>query len=229
MKLRTRKQKEGPELELIESFLQFKKFTFNEKLEYTILREVYAEIGIPDILIIAWDKSLSCEWCLERENLTLIDIKIIHYISSFKKRGVLKNTLSVQLGYVDKLIEKSLIKLMAADLIMIKGSRVIIKDFESKFFIRQIITIEAKINNWKTAIKQAKLNENFSSHSYILLPNNTIPRIESSFLEGNIGVISHSKNKVIFKKRARKGQLPKSYFSWILNEYIGKTFIKTTN
>ena len=103
------------------------------------------------------------------------------------------------------------------------------KDFQSKFFIRRIITIEAKIRNWKRALHQAELNQNFASHSYVLLPEKSISENVATSFRGNIGLLAQDDNRVIFKKRAKKGKLPGSYFSWILNEYIGRCEFASVN
>lgn len=226
MELTTRnlsdKMLNGPEYKLVEQFITSQDYFKEDGLEYTIIREVQAEIGIPDILILVWDKNALKNWKKERLDLDKSDIKILHHISNKGKRGEDLINMVFILGYSKKQIDKTVNKLIAAGLIVQKGGKVFTIDLTENFFIRKIIAIEAKVRDWKKAIFQAQLNENFSSHSYVLLPNEYIsPKVKSSFNK-EIGLLGQAGDKTILKKKARKGNLPKSYFSWVINEYIGR-------
>jgi len=224
MQIHTRAQRNGPELDLIKAFLPFIESFCDEKFEYEILHEPYAEAGIPDIVVIAWDSELVDNWVSSRSDLNKEDIKLTHHISTFKNRGVNKSRLSQQLGYSNILVDRSLEKLKCAEIICETNNRVFVEDINTKFFIKQIITFEAKIKNWKTALSQAQLNENFSSHSYVLLPDKIAKEGVCSAFQGNTGLVTHTGKKIIRKKRARKMNLPGSYFSWLLNEWVGRNF-----
>jgi len=220
--IRCRKANKGPEAELVKKFLDFIEIFYNEKFQYTVLIEPYAEAGIPDVLIIEWNQKDLKNWVPQRNNLVKEDIKIMHHVSSFGNRGVKVEKLSNQLGYKMNQVMRSLEKLVDAHLISIEAERAFIKDLSNNFFINKIITIEVKLRDWKKALYQAELNENFASHSYVLLPHSYInERITNSF-QGNVGLLAQNENNVVFKKHAKKGKLPRSYFSWILNEYIGR-------
>lgn len=219
-----RKMGDGPEANLVKNFLTEAKDIFCQgDYEYTIWTEPYAEIGVPDVLIIEWDKKGLEKWSPERKRLTKDDIKCIHHISTFGKKGVKISQLSHQLGYSQNRIKKITQKLLEADLIFTMTDRAFLFNPEENFFIKRIITVEAKIKNWKEALHQAELNENFASHSYILLPHSFLghERVTKS-IKSNIGLLVQDKNRVILKKRARKGRFPGSYFSWMINEYLGQ-------
>lgn len=228
LQIKFRKEKQGAEADLVKDFLGYYDNLFKEEgLQYTILTELYAEVGIPDILIVAWDNNFKINWSPDRNKLQKTDIKILHHISSSGKRGIKTLKLINQLGYKEKQIEQALKKLTNADLIDTDNETVRIKDIDDVFFVKKIISIEAKLKNWKIAFEQASLNKNFSSHSYVLFPNETInPNIVSS-VSGNIGILAHQGEGAIFKKKAKKSKLPGSYFSWVLNEYVGRQFMKT--
>lgn len=213
----------GPEAKLVKSFLANEGFFKEEGLEYTVLKETYAEVGIPDILILIWDKNGLSSWTEERRNLTKSDIKILHHISTKGKRGEVLNNIIYQLGFSERKTKKTIQKLLISDLVLQKeNGKVYSKDLGNNFFIRKIISVEAKIKDWKSAINQAELNDTFSSHSYVLLPNEKINAKIKSCFDKQIGLLGQEGEKTILKKKARKGDLPKSYFSWVLNEYIGR-------
>ena len=218
-----RKEKEGPENDLVNTFLNQYTHNFEKKnYKFKILKEVYAETGIPDILIVVWEDVNKSDWSPKRNKLDKTDIKILHHISSNGKRGIRFKRILQQLGYSEKSAQKSLKKLVQAELIFFNGMTARIKDFENSFFVREIISIEAKMSDWKNAFKQAQLNENFSSHSYVLLPDKTITENVVSSINGNLGIFSQSEDGAKLKVRAKKAKLPGSYFSWIINEYIGR-------
>lgn len=225
LQVKFRKEKSGPEADLVNEFLSYYSKLFDkENLEYSILTEVYAEVGIPDILIVAWDKKQKENWTPERNNLKRQDLKILHHVSSFGKRGTRISKIKEQLGFECRSVETSLKNLKVANLISEDKKKKIIRilNLDEVFFIKQIISIEAKMTNWKKAFYQARLNENFSSHSYVLLPNSKINDNVLSSIEGNLGLLGHIGDSAKFKRKAKKNKLPGSYFSWVLNEYIGR-------
>lgn len=227
IEIRFRKERNGPELDLVNKFLEARTDIFhNNEFEITSLVEPYAEAGIPDVLLVFWDKNLCSTWHPKRNNLTKQDIKILHHISKSGKKGIDIVKICQELNFDNKSFFKSLNRLIEADFLEDIDSKICIKDIEKKFFIKKIISIEAKINNWKNAFHQAQLNENFSSHSYVLLPAEKLNENILSYSSGNTGLLVQDGVKPILKKKAKKNQLPGSYFSWILNEYLGRQYAK---
>ncbi|MBO6830200.1 MAG: hypothetical protein JJ876_11650 [Muricauda sp.] len=228
LQLNFRKEIIGPENDMVEAFLNHYIQKFEQKnFKFKVLKEVYAETGIPDILIVVWEEMDKWGWSPKRNNLDKTDIKILHHISLNGKRGIRFKRILEELGYPEKISNKSLKKLVDAELIDFNGTTARIKDFESSFFVREIISIEAKISDWKNAFRQAQLNENFSSHSYVLLPDEAINENVLASSNGNLGILSQSKNGAKLKVRAKKSKLPGSYFSWLINEYIGRQLAST--
>lgn len=212
----------GPESDLVDVLLDNIEKFYRKDLEYEVCTEPYSEIGIPDVVVIGWDRSVNTDWNAQRNKLNKADLKILHHVACRKNRGILIEKISFELGFTEKKITQSLARLVDAVLIQRNGERIFIMDFESNFFLRQIITIEAKIKNWKDAYYQAEINQNFASHSYVLLPEKIIkPQLKSTF-NGSIGLLGKNEKGVVVKKKAKKGSLPRSYFSWVLNEHIGR-------
>lgn len=230
MPIRFRKAKSGPEQQLVDRFLESYRDIFAvDGLEITALIEPYAEVGIPDILLIVWEKGWQEKWHPERNNLNKTDIKIIHYISTFGKRGTTKDAINTLLSFPNRELEKTFDKLLKADLITVVEDRIKLKDISHAFFIRQIISVEAKINDWKNAVLQAQRNQNFCSHSYLLLPEERINENVLQACDNKLGLLIYSGGKAVVKKRAQKNQIPGSYFSWMLNEYLGRQNIVTAS
>lgn len=218
-----RKSRKGPELDLVATFLSSYQRIFDfEGYEVSTLIEPYINGSNPDILFILWDSDLCRYWKPERNALSKDDIKINHYISTFGKRGVLRQSIAETINYSDSFVQRSLNRLDKAGLIEYRNGNVISNDLDKKFFIKKIISVEAKITNWKEAIQQALLNQNFVSHSYILLPYEKINNSIEESIDKNIGLLGLDSNKTILRKRARKSKIPASYYSWILNEHLGR-------
>lgn len=229
LRLNFRKEKEGPENDLVNIFLNDYLQKFDKKdLNFTVLKELYAEVGIPDILIVVWEDMDKSGWPPKRNKLDRTDIKILHHISLKGKKGIRLKRMQKQLGYSKKVAFKSLMRLIDAELISFNGETTRIKNFERSFFVREIISIEAKMNDWKNALRQAELNQNFASHSYILIPDGTVNQNILSAKPSNLGILTQSKSGAKLKVRAKKAKLPGSYFSWLINEYIGREIAATT-
>lgn len=221
--IKFRKEKRGPEFDLVVNFLNSSAHKFyNSSFELTQLIEPYAEAGIPDVLLIIWDKTLCKDWKPERNQLTKFDIKILHHISKFGKKGVEIDKISRDLNLDNKHTYKAIHRLITSNLVDESNNKSYIKNLNENFFIKKIISIEAKIGNWKNAFHQAQLNENFSSHSYVLLPIEKVSKDVLSYESGNTGLLAQDGKKLVLKKKAKKTQIPGSYFSWILNEYLGR-------
>ena len=150
------------------------------------------------------------------------DLKILHYISAKKSRGISLKRLISNLGFSSKTVESTIDRLTKSKLVEIKDERVSISLLEDAFFIQDIVAIEAKMKNWKKAIEQAQLNLNFSSQSYVLVPErkkSTLSRFKS---ETATGLITYDGNKAKVVKRSKNNKLPSSYYSWLINEHVGK-------
>lgn len=222
MKLHSRVIREGAEASFVNSFLEKNDLFQDEKLEYIVLQEIITYGGIPDILVVSWDKMKKTYWTEERSNLSKQDLKVLHYISTKKSRGIGIKRLVTSLGYSQKQIEITIDKLTSASLVEVNCNRLTVKHIEDNFFIRNIVAIEAKMKNFKKAIEQAQLNLNFSSQSYVLVPAMKNLKLNSLDDELMTGLITYDGNKAKVIKKAKNNKLPGSYYSWLINEHIGR-------
>ncbi len=222
LKLNSRVIREGAEASFVDSFLKKNDLFQDDSLEYVVLQETITDGGIPDILVVSWEKNKNIKWSKERSNLSKQDLKILHYISAKKSRGISLKRLISNLGFSSKTVESTIDRLTKSKLVEIKDERVSISLLEDAFFIQDIVAIEAKMKNWKKAIEQAQLNLNFSSQSYVLVPErkkSTLSRFKS---ETATGLITYDGNKAKVVKRSKNNKLPSSYYSWLINEHVGK-------
>ena len=128
MPIRFRKGRPGPEQQLVSKFLNDYQIIFNRAgSEITVLVEPYAESGVPDILFIIWDRAID-EWNPVRSSLDRDDIKIIHFISTFGKKGTYKDDISRLLGFSVNQVKNSVSKLIESDVIDVKDERAKLKD-----------------------------------------------------------------------------------------------------
>jgi hypothetical protein len=91
------------------------------------------------------------------------------------------------------------------------------------FAVKRIVAVEAKIGDWQAALKQASLNTWFASASYILLPR--LPRtdkIATEALRLGVGIWIH-KDSLIEHAPTVPEKLPRSYASWMFNEWAWRT------
>jgi len=214
--------REGAEAGFVDSFLKKNDLFQDKNLEYMVLQETITDGGIPDILVVSWDKRKQIIWNEERNSLSKQDLKILHFISSKKSKGISIKRIVSSLGYTQKVVDSTINKLHKSSLIDLISERVIVKHLEDNFFVQDIVAIEAKLKNWKKAIEQANLNLNFSSKSYVLVPEPKNSKLDKFHNELSTGLITYDGNKAKVVKRAKKNRLPGSYYSWLINEHIGR-------
>lgn len=220
-----KKQIQNGEYEFLKEFLTsgfIDKINRNPKYELSIIHEPYTGFGYADLVCVIWDKKIKEFWNEERKKLDKNDIKVLHHMynmKTFHKVDVLVS----QLGYNHREITNSLKRLLTADLIKVNNtSKVKIKPINEIFYIKDIISIEAKLHNWKKALEQSVNNTYFSSKSYTLFPEKTLnSNLLKNYENTNVGIISFDKKYKIIKKPNRQ-VIPSTLNSWFFNEYIGR-------
>jgi len=211
---------ENKELSFLKEFLASSFFTdINENHEYevSIIQEPYTGFGYADLVCIIWDQSIRNKWSDKRNQLNTTDIKILHHLYNvklFKEKSEITKELGFNLRKV-KLLEAELVT-------MNKQNKIKIKLTKEIFFIKEIISIEAKLHNWKRALEQSVNNTYFSSQSYTLFPDKIITkRLLEEYINTDVGIISFEKYYRVIKKPKRR-TIPSSMSSWFFNEHIGR-------
>ncbi|MFO1432681.1 MAG: hypothetical protein U1F76_21570 [Candidatus Competibacteraceae bacterium] len=216
-----RPAKSGPESDLVTWFLKW----FSEKTpikiprgcQVTIFREPKLESGFPDLVIVIWSAKTAFSWNKLRNELTQEDIRLIHYLvcegpCDYDKLNVIfPNNIATRLE-----------KLKAANMVRQRVNSWSARPLSKIFAVRRIISIEAKINELSTALEQAYLNTWFASHSYILVPR--VPKKESLINTARaLGVGIWARNIEFIEASSQPEMLPRSYASWLFNEWAWKT------
>lgn len=223
IKLSFRSPRPGPESDLVDAMLSNLEEFIGPLTNYEILIETYAEIGVPDILLVKYDtQKFQNSFIAERRDLSRTHLKVLHHIWSFGKKGKKIEELINELGYSERDTIKACEALERANLLKYAHDRFKVQDRKNAFFIDHIISIEAKISNVKKAIEQAFINLNYASHSYVLMPHERITKATKERIPSPIGLLAQQNEKTIKTKAAKSGKIPSSYFSWVINEYIGQ-------
>ena len=219
--------RETKEYQLLNDFLKmnfFSKYIDNEELHCTLIQEPYTGLGYPDLVAVIWDSTILNKWKEDRNKLTINDIKILHHLYLNKKyKTILEVT--IELGFSEKEVSKSISQLFSSGLIKFNKSNKFKALQKSEiFFIQEIISVEAKLKDWRRAFDQAYINSFFASKSYILFPEKSVTeQMLNIYKNSGIGILAYEKNINIMKE-ARKMAIPASLNSWLFNEYIGRTF-----
>lgn len=216
---------ENKELSFLKEFLAssfFADINKNHKYKASIIQEPYTGFGYADLVCIIWDQSIRNKWSDKRNQLDITDVKILHHLYNVKIFKE-KNEITKELGFSLRKTNKSVGKLLEAELVIInKQNKIKIKNLKEIFFIKEIISIEAKLHNWKRALEQSVNNTYFSSQSYTLFPDKIITkRLLEEYINTDVGIISFEKSYRVIKKPKRR-TIPSSMSSWFFNEHIGR-------
>lgn len=211
-----RQSRTGPEKELVDWFLEQKLFQPRRGERVTIFREPRLPSGFPDLVAVVWKESVVAAWESARRDLAPVDLRVMHYLATTGS-----STCDELLPVFGAGVYTSLERLLAARMIFYKKGSWTGRSLNSVFAARRIVAVEAKVAAWRVAVEQAFLNTWFAPESYILLPS--LPR-RSSVLEvahtRGIGVLW--REPVGCKMLPQSGAAPRSYISWLLNDWAWK-------
>jgi hypothetical protein len=224
--LRLRKPTLGPELKLVDKFVQTIIQQFSQQgnnLELAIFAEPSLLSGYPDIVLAYYKPENYLNWSQARLSLKDEELKVLHHLSS-QNVGQSETTLVQNLGYPRKKLSEILYRLHSSEMLHYNDNLWLSKNTNQLFGITDLIAVEAKINNWQSVLAQAQQNRWFASQSYILTPNFHLPikNIEQAKRFG-VGIYAQSPTNVCQELLgAKKELLPRCYTSWLFNEWIGR-------
>jgi predicted transcriptional regulator len=219
------KQRRTQELGFLEKFIESNFFSnfIAEDENFMLLQEPFTGFGYTDLVCIIWRKNSFDDWNTARNYLLIDDIRILHHLYRINKyKSALE--LRTELGFSQKKIISSLLKLLDAGLIS-SGTNDKYKICKKSdiFHIKKIVSIEAKLKDWRRALNQTINNFYHSSESYTLFPESKISdRIIENYNQYDVGIISFNESSRILKQ-SKKNTIPATFNSWLFNEYIGRT------
>ena len=140
-------------------------------------------------------------------------------------KGLESSDIVKQLGITYAVLLKSIDKLMDANMIKRNSGLWCVKDINSFFAVNKIESVEAKLNQWNSALKQALHNTRFSSESYVLSELKTEPAQHTVDKFNDFGIGMYLKNPSGFNKvsKSKHSNIPNSYTSLWIGELIGRT------
>lgn len=220
-------QKMTKEHEFLKNFMSsdFFEKTYNyNAYNYTLIEEPFTGFGYTDLVCLIWNKSILNHWNEARNSLILNDIKILHHLY-IEAKGKKIFEISSVLGFSDKSVNQSITRLDEACLLKVqKNGKIKLKPINEIFFLKEIVSIEAKLKNWRTAFNQSLNNTFFSSKSFTLFPEKCITEnLLHTFENSKIGIISYENNYKIVKQ-PQKNNIPSTLNSWLFHEYIGRRY-----
>lgn len=223
----TRKATAGPELNLVNNFIDYKMECFsktkNSDLKLAIFCEPQIDNAFPDIIFAEFNEMNFKSWNQHRKNITNQDLKILYHL--YYSKGLASEDIVKQLGVSYATLLKSIERLIDCKFIARIDGLWCINSEENCFSVTKIETIEAKINQWEVALKQALNNVRFSSESYVLSELMTKPTANTMGKFANYGIGVYLKNPSGIKRihKAKHSSIPNSYTSLLIGEVIGRT------
>lgn len=190
-------------------------------LEMAIFIEPRLESGFPDLVICVFDRSIYSNWEENRSKIKNNDLKLLQHLSIYGNESF--TGLTQRIGGIEPMLTQSLTRLQRSGLAQEDAEGWTASPLDCTFAIRDLIAIEAKINSWKSGLRQAHLNTWFASRSFLLVPRNaSLDRIYSANPSA-LGVLVQDEEGTILAKDADTYPLPSSYVSWLFNEWIGRS------
>lgn len=217
--LSPRTPKAGPELSLVCDYVNSQLPTAPSGQLLTVFLEPRIESGFPDAVAVYWDKSAVHRWSSRRLELTTYDVRVLNYVAT---AGPVE--ISQLRSLFGRGVRNCLERLYNADLIQDLSETLSPRPLDEIFGVRRLIAIEGKIREWRRGLIQALQNTWFASESYLLVPH--IPRNSALVAEArrlNVGVVSQRQHLENSEAMARQERIPKSYASWLFNEWAWRT------
>jgi hypothetical protein len=205
----------GPEDDLLEEFLSRYGPRLRADERCTLFRCPRLETGYPDAVFVVWDQSAAAQSLGRRSALTKTDLRLLHLLCSGRSYGdaELRELFGSHARTSIARLESSRLVRRCHDAWEFWPSR-------ASFVVREIVAVEAKISSWTSALRQAERNTWFASRSWVLLP--TVPSRSSVIADAahrGVGVLALDAMPSIPRIAARF-PLPRSYASWLFNEWV---------
>jgi hypothetical protein len=219
--VRSRTPTLGPELEIVRAFLERTACERRDGHTVTVFLEPRLESGYPDIVFVHWHRNIADVWPVCRAQLSGEDLRLLHFVHGTGRvaRDDLRNRMNPRAA------ERALERLDAAGTVKVNSRWIRTRPLREIFAVRRIIALEAKISDWRHGLRQAFLNTWFASESFLLIPH--VPKgrllLEDAARLG-LGVISGDRSLSAPQVRSRRDRLPRSYASWLFNEWVWRGF-----
>jgi hypothetical protein len=202
----------GPEDVLVDWFLEQELLRVPRGHRITVFREPRLPSGFPDLVIVIWREAIAMEWTPARACLLPSDLRLMQLLTSSGPQT------SDAIGSLFPDHERVLARLLKAGMIRASLERWEAGSLDRVFAATQIIAIEAKIKEWRSALDQAHLNTWFAPVSCVLVPR--VPR-NSTLLQDarELGVTVFAQEQTSCVVSMPTDAAPRSYISWLFNDW----------
>jgi len=186
------------EVDLVSALIDFVKCQYKTRNNIEILSEVSLGFGVADVVITNMLDEKNTN--IREEKLNLHDINLYDLISKHQQ-GLDINTMVMILRGSKSKIKTSLNKLVTLNYIIENNFLYSINN-EYQFAFKNNFAIEAKLKDWKKALKQAYRYKWFAEYSFVVIDEyyskKAIENIDV-FKKYNVGLITISPDKGIKK------------------------------
>lgn len=184
--------------------------------DFVSFLEPELDTGFPDLVLVKWRSHDAANWPTTRASLSKADLKLAHAL--YTSGGALLSELE---RLLQRPVRAAAERLESSGLAYRRGDRLMPVALRRSFGASKIISIEAKVSDWRAALHQATRNTWFASHSYILVPS--LPRNAESLISAasaaGVGILTPDRPLQQPALRAPNHGLPRSYASWLVNEW----------
>jgi hypothetical protein len=209
-----RQSRPGPEEGLVDWLIGALPFEVPPTCRATVFREPRLDSGFPDLVIVVWHPATMQKWASARDKLTPADLRLLQYLVS---NGPADED-DLRAVFSGRQLRAALDRLEEAILVRRFRSGWAARSIQKSFAVRNIIAVEAKVADWQRAAQQAYLNTWFTPESYVLLPDAAKGHpLRAAARKLGIGVVSKAQGLV--RRPRTDGALPRSYASWLFNEW----------
>ena len=219
--LRFRTPTAGPEYELVREYIDSRLPPAPRGQQRTVFVEPEIESGFPDVVAVYWHAATALRWSGARAELTKVDIRVAHFLARVGSADV-----ESLRPFFTKSVGPSLERLRSAGIVLATSKRWRLRSLRDIFAVRRLVAIEAKVNQWRDGLHQAVQNTWFSSESYLLLPRvPEQPELLKLALRFGVGVKTREQSLDTTDGSARRDRIPKSYASWLFNEWAWRAAV----
>ena len=176
--------------------------------------------GIPDIVAAIFKPQL-----LNLARTTKPNISIVSYLrtTGLAKKDTIARKLLLSSGAIESQLE------MYQEIGVIqKINNAYCMQDSWKNLISEIVSVEAKVSNWKRAANQAIRNKLFSHYSYVAFPTKVANRVKSKsiFKDNGLGILGIEGDTMVLVKNARKSSIFIWEYYYKLAHYIAIYYSK---
>lgn len=193
------KQRSGPELQLEAAVASYSKRIMRApKTHLWTAGSLRIGAGMPDLLMVVTHRRIG-----NLSGMDTSDAEILAYLRAKSRARTV--TIADHLRRKPAVLEDRLNVLKSAGAVRLEGESFSLSE-AWRNVLPQIVSVEAKVNDWRKAFRQASRNKIFSHKSFIALPDNVAKRASNApeFRRLGIGILAvSSKGKVSIMVEAK--------------------------